>query len=417
LETRCFEDSEGSFLVFLKADNINKLVINVIIFIVLMIVNSYIPYFDDDFSLRLLADGTRIESFSDIFSNIVFTYFNRFGRIIPVGLGSVFLLFDKSVFNYINSFLTLVYLNYLAYKIGNKKYYLIALTLLFSIMWFFIPNIIGVVFWVSASVEYWFPTMALTSFLVAIENDSFDNYSFFKLMSISLITLVISFMVEITGVILVFYFIVTILESILTKKKQSITLKLTIPLSFSILGTLLVIYAPGNASRIALSNIDFLSVLAQLMFNFIRAWYYFFVYGYTVIFSLILIMVLGFTKADYSVLSIYNKSNNIKQFMVYGIVIFFSISVLTFSSGFSVRVLTPLITMVIILMVKVLVTLFDRNPFTYKKVSIFLNILLLFAVIINLMNRIHKVFDPSVSKIDYDIHDILIDDDVFRKFD
>lgn len=415
METGYFEVSEGLFLVFHQTDKIQTIAINLIIFFIMMIVNSFIPFFNDDISLRLLADGTRIVNFSDILSNIVYTYFNRFGRIIPVGLGSIFLLFDKAIFNFVNSFLTLLYLNYLANKIGGRKHYLIALTLLFSIMWFFIPNIIGVVFWVSASVEYWFPTMALTTFLIAIENDYIKNNNFSQLMKISLLTLIISFLVEITGVILIVYFMVIILESILTKKKLSNTVKLAIPLIFSILGTLLVVYAPGNASRIALSNTDFLSVLAQLIFNFSRAWYYFFVYGYVVLFSLILMVVLEFTKTDCSILATYKKNNEAKQILLYSIVIFLSVSVLTFTSGFSVRVLTPLIAMVIILLVKVVITFFERNLNMYKKISMFLNVLLLSAVIINLTNRLHKVVDPSVSKIDYDIHDVLGDD--FIRFD
>lgn len=230
----------------------------VIIFIYMVAINSYVPLLGDDW-LRLSHS-----SIKDVLHFVYYIYLHWSGRIVTYFLSSFFPLnnkFNISFFNILNSLFFVVLIDcifLLAYSRFPKNLSdLIILSLILSAMWF-IPISLGeVIFWKAGSSVYlWSITMTLMFVypykrLLEGQNQISDNLisrmAFFiigALLATGLENLSLTFCVIFISVL--YYRRI---------KKRNITGWAYTGICGYILGTIVLMVAPGNYARLRVSHV------------------------------------------------------------------------------------------------------------------------------------------------------------------
>lgn len=125
----------------------------------ILILNFLTQYCADDYSYHYnLADGTAVNTLSDIFRALYDHYFVQSGRIFPHFFAYLFLWLPKPVFNLLNAimFLAQLILIYKMAKTETGKHNIIIFLLIFAIIWVFEPSFGQVNLWVDGSCNYLF---------------------------------------------------------------------------------------------------------------------------------------------------------------------------------------------------------------------------------------------------------------------
>lgn len=138
------------------------------------ILNKYTHFTSDDFRYHYMYESflpepnvQRIQSFSDIVKSM-YNHYNMWGgRITAHTLVQFILMFDKQVFNIINSlaYVGLIVLIYLHCNVSRKINIPLLLGIIFS-LWFFIPQFGLTVLWVSGAGNYLWCTIIILLFLL-----------------------------------------------------------------------------------------------------------------------------------------------------------------------------------------------------------------------------------------------------------
>jgi hypothetical protein len=148
-----------------------------VVFVGFYLLNYFTPmYFDDYIQSFIWAEHAsgydsvptdRVTNLSDIFESIYNLYFAWSGRLVVFFFNYLFLLFEKSVFNLLNSlmyvaFTFLIYFHINAYRKVNVALY-IAINLL---IWYYNPAFGETLLWLSGACGYlWSAVFALTFLL------------------------------------------------------------------------------------------------------------------------------------------------------------------------------------------------------------------------------------------------------------
>ena len=189
----------------------------------------------------------------DIFDYQVWHYFNWGGRTVAHTLAQILLVFPKTVFNILNSFIytALIYLIYLhgCFNKDNKDNSYMLLLIHF-ILWFIIPVFGQSFIWLVGSCNYLWTTVIILYFLWLYRRNTLSE-KWYNLLFMFILGLLAGWTNENTSagliVILVFSLIINKVE---TKKFELSKTRL-----FGIIGTLagfiIMICAPGNYIRSA----------------------------------------------------------------------------------------------------------------------------------------------------------------------
>lgn len=273
------------------------------IFILLYILNYLTPMsFGDDYvysfmwqgkamSVPLPPDAVRISSWKELLASQWLHYFTWGGRAVAHVLIQFFLWMGKNVFNFFNACVCTILIAeiYLCINRGNVKLHFKAkdVFLIFVALWAFTPAFSQVFFWVGGSLNYVWTTAFLLAFLIPYIR---KYYSFFSQEKMN--TNFNAFSMFIGGILAgwsnenticwiilaLFFFIVHVKRCKLGLEKNS---WMYTGLTGLIIGYLLLMLAPGNASRFYLDygHTSFI-VRANLIENVKMAFLIFFVYHF-----------------------------------------------------------------------------------------------------------------------------------------
>lgn len=235
------------------------ILILLITFIAVYILNQKTHLVSDDFRYTFLYENfwpnettPRITSLTDIFHSMYNHYFMWGGRIVAHTMLQFILMFDKQVFNIVNSlvFVGLAIAIYFHCNV-NKNINLPLLAGICFCLWFFIPNFGLTVLWASGACNYLWCTLIILLFLLPyrryIDLHDDDNDGVLKNIGMLLFGLVAGWTNENTGgamIFLIMMFMVYYKFIGLKIPKWSILGFLS-----SSLGFVLLAIAPGNTVR------------------------------------------------------------------------------------------------------------------------------------------------------------------------
>jgi len=280
-------------------------------------------------------EGVRINTLNLAITNANYIYLNHIGRYFPAILTSLFLMNpSKIIFDIFNSILFLVLINVVNLSMKNKDFRNYTFIILLGLFVLIIPNFIGTVVWMLASVEYFwsgvFTVMIINLVSLKSKNKSIP-------LIIAFLILITSSMTEITGISIVSFFILRLLLSnnfnfVKSTKVNHHNLANQIYVLAAILGTSIVMLSPGGFIRISGEPESF--NIARFAFTSSRLIYYYFMSFYIGLIIIALLLFLLYEDIDSFKASVLNSN----------FILFFSTAIipmipLVFSSGFSLRIL------------------------------------------------------------------------------
>ncbi|MGL4393382.1 MAG: DUF6056 family protein [Fusobacteriaceae bacterium] len=231
---------------------IQLVVFFIIIFVGVYIINYLTPFSCDEYTASFsFANGKRLKSWFDIFSSIHAFYFSWSGRLVANFLIQFFLIFQKSVFNFFNSivyilFVIGVYIN-INYEIRKKFSKIKLLLVLTFILWFLTPKIGETYFWLSGSINYtWMTTIALYFTFYFKNNWFLRQQNIFYLILLFFLGLIVGLTHESIAVPV---FLANCVFLYLNNKNNKIEKQSFIILFGLLIGMLILMLAPGNFAR------------------------------------------------------------------------------------------------------------------------------------------------------------------------
>lgn len=262
-----------------KSDSAAKKIIFLLIlaitFIAVYILNQKTHLVSDDFRYTFLYENfwpkestPRITGFTDIFHSMYNHYFMWGGRIVAHTMLQFILMFDKQVFNIVNSlvFVGLAVVIYLHCNV-NKSINLPLLAGICFCLWFFTPNFGLTVLWASGACNYLWCSLIVLLFLLPykryIELYDTDKDGVLKNIAMLLFGLIAGWTNENTGgamIFLIMMFMVYYKFIGLKIPKWSILGFLS-----SCVGFVLLAIAPGNSVRNATALEKTLDIVGNIV--------------------------------------------------------------------------------------------------------------------------------------------------------
>ena len=247
-------------------------------FTAIYILNKNTHYVSDDFRYHFMYEGflpdktpRRITNLKDIFYSMYNHYFMWGGRITAHALVQFILIFDKSIFNLVNSivFVGLALLIYMHCNINKKINLTLLICILFS-LWFFIPQFGLTILWASGACNYLWCGFIILLFLLPfrryIENNTYTKDSIFKNITMILIGFFAGWTNENSGGAM----ILLIMLFLLYYKLHNIKIPKWAIGGFisSSVGFILLVIAPGNNARkeyMTKKTVNLLSNLSKVL--------------------------------------------------------------------------------------------------------------------------------------------------------
>ncbi len=336
-----------------KKEIIIYILINVLIFGIMLAINSVYPYSWDD---KGIPEGFAADNWNllDIISYTYHKYYLLWsGKLIPLSLALLFTVLDKTVYNIINSLMYVLFANTIYWFFWKKRFDPWMLVTIYASLWIFIPWFGTMAFWVDGTVEYLWMLIPVILF-GGIYYKSYFGYDDRKRSAIGmfLLGLLSGCGLEATGCALIFGLFVMLAVKIIGKKK--ITGWEISGIAGELIGFATLMLAPGNYRRS--DNVTELSSrYSNLFYRFARESYF------TVLY---LGVLFGIAVALVAVLYICRKKDKVKpgrltdavkdvyvtcrESIVLIVVAFVSIYVMTFVSAFAVRIfMTPTVLLII----------------------------------------------------------------------
>ncbi|MDS0525877.1 DUF6056 family protein [Clostridium sp. SHJSY1] len=161
-----------------------NIIIMLSVFILMLILNSNTEYTSDDYRYHFFYDSYMPNEYThelkgvfEIFSSM-WNHYNLWGgRIVAHSIVQFFMLFDKSLFNVINSFIYVILGGLIYYHIepNLSKWKALYLGGIYMVMWIFIPEFGLSILWISGACNYLWMTVGILLFLIP-----FRHYEYSK---------------------------------------------------------------------------------------------------------------------------------------------------------------------------------------------------------------------------------------------
>ncbi len=314
------------------------------------------------------------------------------------------LLLPKVVFNFLNAFIYVVTVNLISKIVlvsdkflQNKKKEEILLFIMFLFMWFFVPDFSEVVTWLTGSITYlWMNCIVIACGLLYYKNfihiNDIDNvikkkdFNIAKIIGYILIGFFAGCSSETSACTLVLALFLYLVYCFRHNKR--LFLYEWCGLIFVIVGFLVLMLAPGNFERA--TYVKFASESTNMLFNYIfrigRETFY--VLRFMTIPLAIELLLFCISNRNRKVKDILNGITNGKE-LFFLMLSFVSIYVMTFSSGFAIRIFQFSFIMLFIAMGISICRIYDmiESKFAmvfsrvYKVLLNFLCMLLLFVLV------------------------------------
>lgn len=214
--------------------------IYIIIFLTIFLMTEMTPFQADEYNYsNFIWTNNRIKNLSDIIKSQVLMYKLWSGRVLIHTLIQVLLFIGKNMFNILNSlvFLSLVIL---IKEIAKIKSNIFNITLIFVLLWLFIPIFPETTLWLSGSLNYMWPGTLMIYLIYRLDKLEYNK-----------LTLIISFIVgasqENTSILINGFILYYLLKEIVLHKKIDINLLKSFFATFS--GMIFLFIAPGNFKR------------------------------------------------------------------------------------------------------------------------------------------------------------------------
>lgn len=244
----CFSIKHVSFLFILLTT-----------FVMVYLLNKNTHFTSDDFRYHFMYESflpaenvSRITNLKDIFYSMYNHYFMWGGRITAHALVQFILIFNKNIFNIVNSlfFVGLIILIYMHCNVNKKVNVALLIGIILS-LFFFIPQFGLTVLWVSGACNYLWCAFIILLFLlpyrVYAENNKNERDSIFKLIYMIPLGIIAGWTNENTGGAM----ILLIMLFMLYYKLNNIKIPKWAVGGFisSSIGFIFLILAPGNNAR------------------------------------------------------------------------------------------------------------------------------------------------------------------------
>ncbi len=326
------------------------IIIDLFWFIVMAVISYRMPpYVDDYLHQNSFADGSVIESISQIFPSVSAYYNTWGGRAVSMFFIQLMLMLPKIVFALCNAGFFLanghIINRYASIGKRNWKNNPLQLGLIYLFLWFFMPDFSEVMTWATGSITYLWTNFFLLAFGYLFYRDYYENSEKANLRNI-LCYVFFGFLAgqsnEAGACTMIFAIIIFVVFSLYNKKH--IYLHQILGICALIIGTATLILAPGN--RIRISEVEASSaasnVIKNYLFRFARETFY------GVMFLMIpLAICIG-------LYFIRQKKSWKDKGILFAILALVSIYVMTFSAGFANRIYQlPLLLLTIVFSISI----------------------------------------------------------------
>lgn len=140
--------------------------INIAGIIVFYVLNMFTPYHADDYAYRKsFATGAEIESVQDVIASQIQHFYGRGGRLLGHGLDQMLLMYDKSVFNVINTIVFAIFVLAIYFVVHSKKCSNSFLVLEYAAIFFFAPRG-NCLLWQTVACNYFWGTVMILLFFI-----------------------------------------------------------------------------------------------------------------------------------------------------------------------------------------------------------------------------------------------------------
>ncbi len=269
----------------------NKLlfIIIVITFFLIMFLCKYQMFAQDEYNYSNVdRSNERVDSVSDIIETQINMYKEWTGRIPVSGLIQLFLYIGTPVYNVVNSLVFIVALIFICKVLNNKVSILQISGVLFLIV-FAIGSFWEKFIWISGSLNYLWPVTAILIVMYYIYNIIINNKSLKSLEKAFLyfMSFFAGWSQENAAFVLGSFFMIIIVLNIKKILKRDNKISSTVIISTLLfgVGAILLIFAPGNFSR--LGDSDTSVTFEHILNNFSQIKYLIIIYILTTVLALI----------------------------------------------------------------------------------------------------------------------------------
>ncbi|MDO5564753.1 MAG: DUF6056 family protein [Eubacteriales bacterium] len=370
------------------------LLINIIFFTYFLITIFHTPNSEDDFwYMNIFPTKERIHNIKDVIISMINHYNLWGGRVISHGLLSTLLIFDKSIFNILNSLIISSYALFIHYISKEKSQKVNNYILLMTyILLFKFSNGINRenFFWETGSVIYLWTSIPLIILLYSylksflrnkslISNDN-NIYKYIKIIFFAIFSFVLgTFLETISASIIFSIFVIIALKKYLKKKIYNIDIIIFV---FMSLGYIFMMISPGNFARNNVSYDPFINynILVNILFRIHRCTFYL-LNNYGIYIALVLALLIVFYKE-------HKNEEKIKIALFFIIPILASNYILIFTKLFTYRVLT-LTFLIIILQLALLASFFNNKNKIFYRILI---LLITISTLVDMSGILYRMF-------------------------
>lgn len=235
-----------------KAERIVNIITSVAVTLLMLFLNFNCGYASDDWRFKFIygnytvTNGVeRIDSFGDIALSVKNYYNSSGGRALCHGLIFFINMFDKPVFNIINSliFTGFAYASYVLIKVLSKvkNIFIFPVTSLCFIL--MLPYFGDNCLWLSGAVNYLWSAAIMICCFIAFEKYAAES-DVPKMLMLCICVMLSSLTNEVTGGMIIIYMLITFAVGRKFKAYD------VIPFILAVIGIIVVVGAPGNSARI-----------------------------------------------------------------------------------------------------------------------------------------------------------------------
>lgn len=319
---RTFEKNISLFFDKLNYNKICCLLIVLSLMIGMYILNHNTPLMVDDFGYAFGVNGERISNVEQIIESQYYHYYTWGGRSVVHFIAQFFLMYDKEVFNIVNTFAYIGMVLVIYFHIIGKMVFYPFLLLFINICLFLCMPEFGQVFlWLTGACNYLWGPLLLLSYLLVYRIQYMRANPIIKNKILSILFLPCAVIAGWTNENMGFALVGMIIAFIFVywKKYRKIYLWMKCSLLGAVSGSLLLIMAPGNFVRMQSSDSE-----VKVIENFIAITGSFVDSGYLLLPAAVfcILLIVCPKNVDYTLLGIYVIGLFISEYAMIGAPVF-----------------------------------------------------------------------------------------------